>query len=78
MTDNHENPLALKHSSARYMNAYERARARQHMEQAMVLADWTLRAWEGVRAALNPVGNFLRGAFAPLRRRTAKAVSYRD
>ena len=77
MTDNHENPLARKDSTARYMNAYERAHARQHMEQAMALADWTIRAWDGVRAASNRIGNYLGRAFAPQRQRTS-AVSLPD
>ena len=76
MIDNQENPLALKESTARYMNAYERAHARQHMEQAMALADWSIRAWDGVRAAPNRIGNLLR-AFAAQRQRT-RAVSYPD
>jgi hypothetical protein len=65
MSDNHENPLALKDSSVRYMNAYERARARQRMEQAMALVDRSIHTWAAVRAALNRVGNSLRGAFVP-------------
>ena len=77
MTDNHENPLARKDSTARYMNAYERAHARQHMEQAIALADWSIRAWDGVRAAPNRIGNFLRRALAAQRQRT-RAVSYPD
>lgn len=52
-------------SSARYMNAYERAHARQHMEQAMALADLGLRAWGGIRAAVTRVANLLRGQDGP-------------
>jgi hypothetical protein len=56
----HDTP---KESSERYMNAYERAHARQHMEQAMALADWSIRAWDGIRSTLNRVGNALRHTF---------------
>ena len=48
-------------STARYMNAYERAHARQHMEQAMALADLSARAWGGIRAAASRVANLVRG-----------------
>lgn len=64
-------------SSERYMNAYERAHAREYMEQAMALADWSVRAWDRVRAALKRVGNLLRGTFVEERRGTDEAVSYR-
>lgn len=52
-------------STARYMNAYERAHARQHMEQAMALADLSLRAWDGIRAAAIRVANLFRGQAGP-------------
>jgi hypothetical protein len=54
-------PVTPNDSTARYMNAYERAHARQHMEQAMALADLSLRAWGGIRAAVTRVANLLRG-----------------
>jgi hypothetical protein len=64
MNDNDAKPIAANDSSERYMNAYERAHARQHMEQAMALAEWSIRACDGVRAALNRIGNVFRGTFA--------------
>ena len=67
MNDRHETHLATNDSTERYMNAYERAHARQHMEQAMALADWSVRAWDGMRAALNRGVNALRRAGSPRR-----------
>ena len=55
------NAVTPNDSTARYMNAYERAHARQHMEQAMALADLSLRAWGGIRAGVTRVANLLRG-----------------
>ena len=61
-------------SSERYMNTYERAHAREYMEQAMALADWGARAWDRIRAAIKPaIGRSL--VEGP--RRADDAVNYR-
>jgi hypothetical protein len=78
MNDNYQKYEAPVHSSERYMNAYERARARQHMEQAMALADWSIRAWDGLRAALNRAGSTLRRTVARDRQRADEAVAHRS
>jgi hypothetical protein len=65
MNEIDRNRVAPNDSTARYMNAYERAHARQHMEQAMVLADLSLRAWGGIRAAVTRVANLFRGQEGP-------------
>ena len=77
MKTNTERHIPPTLSSVRYMNAFERAHARQRMEQAMALADWGVGAWDSVRAAANRVRNLLRGAFSR-RSRTTRAVSYPD
>ena len=45
------------------MSNYERARAERQMEEAMVLADLTLRALSRVRTVLSNAGKMLSGAF---------------
>ena len=64
-------------SSERYMNAYDRAHAREHMEQAMALADWGARAWDRIRAAIKPVRNAIGRTFVEGPRRADEAVDYR-
>ena len=78
MKSNTERHIPPALSSVRYMNAFERAHARQRMEQAMALADWGIGAWDTARAAANRVRNLLRGGLAQLRRRTTRAASYPD
>jgi hypothetical protein len=77
MNEERQNPFAPNNSSTRYMNAYESAHARERMEQAMALADWSIRAWDGLRAALKRVGNRLRRPFVEEQRRADEAVGYR-
>lgn len=77
MNDKRQQPFAPDDSSTRFMNAYERALARERMEQAMALADWSIRAWDGLRAVLKRVGNLFRRTFVEERRRAEEAVSYR-
>jgi hypothetical protein len=60
MNIDHKMPVRPEQSSERYMNAYERAQARHHMEQAIALADWSVYAWGRVRTGLKRVGRVLR------------------
>ena len=64
-------------SSARYMNAYERAHARAYMEQAMALADWGICTGDRVRAAIKRVRNAIGRTFVEGPRRADEAVNYR-
>lgn len=64
-------------SSERYMNAYERAHAREYLEQAMALADWGTRAWDRIRAAIKPVRNAIGRSLVEGPRRADEAVNYR-
>ena len=57
MNRNLEKPATVPDSSERYMNAYERAHARDYMEQALALADWSIRTGERIRAAIKRVRN---------------------
>jgi len=50
-------------SSARYMNAYERAHARAYMDQAMALADCTIRISERIGASIKRARDALRRTF---------------
>ncbi len=77
MNDKRETLFAPNDSSTRYMNAYERAHARERMEQAMALADWTIRAWDRIRAVLTGVRTAGSRAFVQIRQRADDAVSYR-
>ena len=47
-------------SSDLRMSRYERELARKGMEEAMVLADLTLRTWARVRTLLSGIGKVLR------------------
>ena len=77
MKGDNEKDLALTHSSVRYMNVYERAHARERMEQAMALADWSIRAWDGIRAVLNRIGKAARRTMRQDRRRVIDATARR-
>ena len=74
MNDKRGKALVPSDSSMRYMNVYERAHARERMEQAMAFADWSGRAWDGIRAALKRAGTALRRTFVG-ERRADEAVS---
>jgi len=64
-------------SSERYMNAYERAHAREYMAQAMTLADWSIRTGDRIRAAIKRVRSALGRPFAEGTRRADEVVDYR-
>ncbi len=57
------------------MNAFERARAQEGMEQALLLADLTLAGIARVRNALDSVGHAMYAAYG--RGRSEKARSFR-
>ena len=77
MKANTEKHTVQTHSSVRYMNVYERAHARERMEQAMALADWSIRAWDGIRAVLNRIGKAARRTSMQDRRRVIDATARR-
>jgi len=64
-------------SSERYMNAYERAHAREYMAQAMTLADWSIRTADRIRAAIERVRGSIGRTFAEGSRRADEVVDYR-
>jgi hypothetical protein len=60
------------------MGTYERALAQRQMEEAMVLADLTLRAFSRVRTVLSNVGKVLSGAFMQKRDYVKNGVVHFD
>jgi hypothetical protein len=60
------------------MGTYERALAQRQMEEAMVLADLTLRALSRVRTVLSNVGKVLSGAFMQKRDYVKNGVVHFD
>jgi len=72
-----EKHAAPADSSERYMNAYERAHAREYMQQALALADWSIRTGDRIRAAIKRVRNAIGGTFMDDPRRADEAIDYR-
>jgi len=75
MNRNLEKPATMPDSSERYMNAYERAHAREHMEQALALADWGIRTGNRIRAAIELVRNGFGRTFVKGPRRADEALN---
>lgn len=63
--------------SERYMNAYERAHAREYMQQALALADWGIRTGDRIRATIKRVRNAIGCRFMDHPRRADEAIDYR-
>ena len=60
------------------MSTYERTLAQRQMEEAMVLADLTLRALNRIRSVLSTVGKVLSGAFMQKRDYVKNGVVHFD
>ena len=75
MNRNLEKPATVPDSSERYMNAYERAHAREYMEQALALADWGIRTGDRIRAAIKRVRNAFGRTFVEGQQRADEAVN---
>lgn len=60
------------------MSNHERALAQRQMEEAMLLADLTVRAWNRVRIVFGNIGRVLKGAFIQKRDYVKNGVVHFD